>query len=128
MQRPIQLFPASVVPTCAAVMNTTRCSGLRGVSASMIPRVQGVRLVRQGPASEAGRDDSTRCRSARCDTVSAGSGASPASGARGRPATRGPDAGRPALLASPRVRHRPWTRGGTMANWWNRMSGGLPQT
>jgi hypothetical protein len=27
MQKPIQLFPASVAPTCAAFINTTRCAG-----------------------------------------------------------------------------------------------------
>jgi hypothetical protein len=39
MQKPIQLFPDSVAPTCAAFMKTTRCTGLRGDSASMIPRM-----------------------------------------------------------------------------------------
>ncbi len=38
MQKPIQLFPASVAPTCAAFLKTTRCSRLHGGSASMIPR------------------------------------------------------------------------------------------
>jgi len=36
---PIQLFPASVAPTCAAFMNTTRWVGLPGDSRSMISRM-----------------------------------------------------------------------------------------
>ena len=35
MQKPIQLLPASVAPTCAAFMNTTRCAGCRGDSTSI---------------------------------------------------------------------------------------------
>ena len=37
--KPIQLFPASVAPTCAAFMNTIRCAGWLGESASMIARI-----------------------------------------------------------------------------------------
>lgn len=40
-------------------------------------------------------------------------------------AAPGPDAGEGALLADPRVRHGPWTGGGTMANSWNHTSKGL---
>ena len=36
---PIQLFPASVAPTCAAFMNTTRCVASPGDSRSMISRM-----------------------------------------------------------------------------------------
>ena len=39
MQKPTQLLPPSVAPTCAAFMNTTRWAGLAGESASMIPRI-----------------------------------------------------------------------------------------
>ena len=38
MQKPIQLFPSSVAPICAAFMKTTRCSRLHGDSGTMIPR------------------------------------------------------------------------------------------
>ncbi len=37
--KPIQLFPASVAPTCAAFMNTIRCVGSPGDSRSMISRM-----------------------------------------------------------------------------------------
>jgi hypothetical protein len=46
MTKPIQLLPASVAPTCAAFMNTTRCAGWLALSASMIARMYGVRSVR----------------------------------------------------------------------------------
>ncbi len=36
---PIQLLPASVAPTWAAFMNTMRCAGWLGLSASMISRM-----------------------------------------------------------------------------------------
>ena len=36
--KPIQLFPASVAPTCAAFMKLIRCAGWLGDSASMIAR------------------------------------------------------------------------------------------
>src|SRR5690625_155501 len=45
----------------------------------MIARMNGVRAVRYGPASDAARDDRIRWRSDHCETVSAGSGASPES-------------------------------------------------
>ena len=46
MMNPSQLFPASVAPTCAAFMNTTRRAGCVGESASITSRRNGVRLVR----------------------------------------------------------------------------------
>jgi hypothetical protein len=39
MQKPIQLLPASLAPTWADFMKTTRCTGLAGESASMIARM-----------------------------------------------------------------------------------------
>jgi len=39
MAKPIQLFPASVAPTCAAFMNTMRWTAELGDSASMISRM-----------------------------------------------------------------------------------------
>ena len=39
MAKPIQLLPASVAPTCAAFMNTTRSAGSPGDSLSMISRM-----------------------------------------------------------------------------------------
>jgi hypothetical protein len=44
--KPIQLLPASVAPTCAAFMNTTRCAGSPGDSRSMIAHTKGLRAVR----------------------------------------------------------------------------------
>ncbi len=39
MAKPIQLFPASVAPTCAAFMKTIRCIVSPGDSRSMISRM-----------------------------------------------------------------------------------------
>ena len=39
MTKPIQQLPASVAPTWAAFMNTMRCAGCPGDSASMIARM-----------------------------------------------------------------------------------------
>ena len=39
MTKPVQLLPASVAPTWAAFMNTTRCTAEEGDSASMMARM-----------------------------------------------------------------------------------------
>ena len=47
-------------------------------------------------------------------------------GCAGSGAAPGPDAGERALLANARVRHGPWTRGGTVANPWTGFRGVCP--
>ena len=71
---PSQLLPASVLPTCAPAINTTRCVLLRGDSSSIISRRYGVRSVRHRPGSALDLPDRYRCWSAHSLTVISCSG------------------------------------------------------